>query len=230
MAALVYCLLGSLIMGDASEQPHPLRYLRQADGRFVLESEITETKSKGGTTFVSRTVRPRETMTLTLHFDARHRLTSARAVQEAGKESHTLAATFEGTTARLRRSTGEPETVAGVSGKAIVTTAPDWSDILQLARRYDRTKGGRQQFAGLWIHPVKPARKLTFTIEGVARDSVTRENKTFVLQRYRIRLRSGEYLAWADGTGRVLKLMVPGKPAGAVVLEGFQDVAGGLGK
>jgi hypothetical protein len=213
-----------------SEVPRQLRYERQAGEKDVLECEVKETRGKDGSTYVARTHRPGETMTLRLSFDARGRVISARAVQQIEKRQKTAVVTFQESAARVRRSGQKDVSLAGVTGAAVVTTAPDWSDIFLLARRYDRKKGGRQAFPGLWIHPVQPPRVLTFTIENLGRDAVTYKGKKQVLDRYRIRLRSSDYLAWADGQGVVYKLMVPGKPASAVVLKGYREATRGLGR
>src|SRR5262249_35610477 len=115
-----------------------------------------------------------------------------------------------------------------VTPDVVVTTAPDWSDIFQVIRRYDQGKGGKQTFAGLWIHPTKDVRQLTFTVEPLGEDDIVVAGKKLTLQRYRVQLRSGAYLVWADKTGRVVRLMPPGKPGAAVVLEGYEKATSGL--
>jgi len=64
---------------------------------------------------------------------------------------------------------------------------------------------------------------LTFTIERLGQDTVTVGERKLSLDRYRVRLRSGDYLVWADATGRTVRLYPAGKPAAFVVLEGFED-------
>jgi hypothetical protein len=109
-----------------------------------------------------------------------------------------------------------------VAPDAVVTTAPDWSDIFEVVRRYDRAKGGKQEFPGFWFHPAAPPRNLTFTAEKLGQDSVTVDGTKTALDRYRVELRSGGYVVWADGGGRVVKLIPAGRPAAAVVLQGFE--------
>src|SRR5262249_9186951 len=116
-----------------------------------------------------------------------------------------------------------------VAADPIVTTAPDWSDIFQLVRRYDGKKGGRQEFTGLWIHPVRDHLVLKFRIERVGEDTIRFRDRHVVLDRHRIRLRSGDYLTWADADGRVYKLFPAGQPKAVVVLEGFEEAANKLG-
>jgi hypothetical protein len=233
MSCLWYIFLGSLFQAAEPADraaPPPVRYLKQAGGKFVLESEITETRHKDGTAYVSLTVRPQEKMTLALRFDKAHKLISARAVHQAGKTSSSATLTFQGTKAVLKRSGRDAEVLADAAPDSIVTTAPDWSDIFQLVHRYDRARGGRQEFPGLWIHPVKAPLRLTFSIKRVGKDTIRGNDKKIVLERFKIQLRSGAYLAWADRSSRVYKLMVPGKPNSSVVLEEYQEQTRALGK
>src|SRR5262249_6113883 len=111
----------------------------------------------------------------------------------------------------------------------VVTSAPDWSDIFQLVRRYDSAKGGKQEFNGLWFHPVNGMLPQAFTIERHDSETVKDRDMELKLARYRVRLRSGEYHVWADKTGRVLKLQPVGAKTMPVVLEGYEDVTRELG-
>jgi hypothetical protein len=60
-----------------AEQAMPLRYLKPAGGRYVLESEVTRTTTENGSTYVSRTVRGPETLTLTVYRDSKGRIVGA---------------------------------------------------------------------------------------------------------------------------------------------------------
>ena len=42
------------------------------------------------------------------------------------------------------------------------------------------------------------------------------------LGRFRVHLRSGDYLVWASAQGKVYKLMSPGQPQSAVILKGHE--------
>jgi hypothetical protein len=227
-------VLGSLLVAANPEKPpakpQALRYLRLADAKFVLESEVTQTRTRRGTTYVSRTEHPKEQMTLTLQFDQEGKLVSAEAVLEVKMNKRSAVLTFKGGRPQLKRAGGVTDFIPKLTPNAVVTTAPDWSDIFQLVRRYDRKKGGKQEFAGLWIHPVQPAKQVPFTIENEGKDTMEVKDKKVSLDRFKIHIRSGTYVAWADGNGRVYKLMVPRKPATAVVLEGYQDETHDLGK
>ena len=226
LAAIAAFLSVGLLAAAEVEKPKPLRYLRPEKNKFVLESEITETRNQDGAIYVSLTDRGREKMTLTLRFDNDRHLKSAEAVQEAGESKHRALLTLKGTNAKLSKIKGIVE--FQVAADPIVTTAPDWSDIFQLVRRYDGKKGGRQEFTGLWIHPVRDHLVLKFRIERVGETVIRAAGRKIALNEYRIRLRSGDYLAWADADRRVYKLFPAGQPK-AVQLDdssvGAQDAA-----
>src|SRR5438552_18765510 len=136
---LIGVMLANMAAEPASEagedKPKLTRYLRREKDKFVLESEIAEKRTTDGTTYVSLTDRGTEKMTLTLRFDKDNRLTSGEAVQETAKGKQRADLTFEGDTPRLKRT----KSVREIKDLAnpIVTTAPDWSDIFQVVRRYD---------------------------------------------------------------------------------------------
>ncbi len=221
---MLLLLLASL--GAPAEAPVLLRYVRPSGDAFVLESVVTESRTADGLRYTSRTERPGEKMTLALHFDGKGRLRNAEALQETAKGKRAVTVVFEGKEAVLKRAGAEQRLAA--TPDAIVTTAPDWSDVFLAVRRYDRGKGGRQTFAGLWIHPVKEARLLTFGVEPLKEETIVAGGRKLPLTRYRVTLRSGAYLVWADRAGRVYRLMPPGKPGAAVVLEGHEKGTSGL--
>jgi hypothetical protein len=194
--------------------------VRPSGNAWVLESEIQETRSKNGVVYQSVTHRAAEKMTLSVSYDRERRLITAETIQETAKGKKTARVTFDKGMARLIRD-GKEETFK-VAADAVVTTAPDWSDILLLVRRYDRTRGGRQEFSGFWFHPVQPARLLSFSVERLGEDTVQVKDRRESLGRYRITLRSGAYLVWADNSGKVWKLSPAGNPKAAVVLEGYE--------
>jgi hypothetical protein len=213
------CFLPKLTHSADPEKPSVSRYTRPAGDKFVLESEIT-TSSKGPeSTYTSLTDRGNEKMTLTLRYRDK-KLTSAEAIQSTKEKSSTVQMTTNGTTAEIRR--GEKvETIKDIP-EPIVTTAPDWSDIFLLVQRYDAKKGGKQDFVGLWIHPVKETLKLSFSIEHQGTTSITVKERKIALDQYRITLRSGAYLVWADESRTVYKL-ISANGKGPVFLEGFED-------
>jgi hypothetical protein len=227
MSFLLPLVAGCALLPAADpEKPVPLRYLRPEKDKYVLESEVTTVRSDDGTVVTSRTERPDEKMTLTLRYDKDGRLTSAEAVQGGTKKAVTLALGEKG--AGTMKRGGITDFYKDLPANPVVTTAPDWSDALQLVRRYDGPKGGKQEFAGLWIHPVDGMQRHTYTVERQAADTVTVKDKEVKLDRYRVKLRGGEYAVWADGEGHVIRLQGVAAKAVPVVLEGYEDATKGL--
>jgi hypothetical protein len=215
--------LASIVSGA---EPPALRYVRPSKDKYVLESLVTESRKDGLLVYTSLTDRGSVKMTLTIRMDAKHRVKDAEAVLESGGSKKSAKAVFREKDVALTRA-GKTETL-NAARDAIVTTAPDWSDIFWAIRRYDRAKGGKQGLAGLWIHPVEMTRKLTFTVEPEKDETIEAGGKKLALKRFRVTLRSGAYLVWADSAGRVYKLMPPGKPGSAVILAGYEKATDGL--
>ena len=227
MSSLLWTLLGcSLLAAADAEKPPTLRYLRPEEKRFVLESEITTTTTSKSTTYVSRTERGEEKTTLTIRSDTKGKARVALVVVEKGRQRNTAQLDLTGPRAKLKR--GGTTDFFKAPANPIVTTAPDWSDIFALVRRYDASRGGKQEFPGLWIHPRKPLLTLTFTIERAGTDRVTVKDRPVELTRYRVHLRSGDYLVWARPDGVVCKLIAQSAGAVPVVLEGYQEATRNL--
>jgi hypothetical protein len=232
MSALLPILAGCALLPAAEpEKPTPLRYLRPAMDRFVLESEVVTTLTDDGPVTVSRTTRPDEKMTLTLRYDRSGRLAQAEVVQEMKNTKRSAVLILGQDGAQLKRG-GVTDFLKDVPAEPVVTTAPDWSDVFQLVRRYDGAKGGKQEYRGLWIHPVQDTRPLTFAVERVGGDSVTVKEKdkevAVKLDRYRVTLRSGDYLAWTDPSRRVVRLVPASGKGDPVVLQGFEEATRSL--
>ncbi len=224
VVVLALGLLGCLLplAARAADKPGALRYLRPEEEELVLESIITQSSNADGGSLVSVTERGKDKMTLSLTFGTGQRLTSAEVMLETPKTREQAMLKIVRGTAQLKREGGLTDYFK-VAGNPVVTTAPDWSDVIQLVGRYDATQGGKQEFPGLWIHPSKPYMLLTFTVERVGADAIKVDDKKVQLQRYQIHLRSGDYLVWADATGRVYRLFPAGKPDKFVVLDGYAD-------
>src|SRR5262249_18394293 len=111
----------------------------------------------------------------------------------------------------------------------VVTSAPDWSDVFQLVHRYNASKGGKQQFNGLWLHPTHGMLTPTFAIERQDTETVKYRDAPLKLDRYRVWLRRGEYHVWADKNGLVVKLQPVGAKPTPVVLEGYEEATRDLG-
>jgi hypothetical protein len=117
-----------------------------------------------------------------------------------------------------------------VNGEPIVTTTPDWSDVWQLVQKYDQKKGGKQAFAGAWVHPTEDPQACTFSIERIdGTETITVGERKVSLNRYVLKLRPGEYLAWADSAGTIIKIVRNQPKAAAVVLDGYLEATAGLG-
>jgi hypothetical protein len=208
--------------------PVRLRYLRPAGDKFALESEVAEQRRTDGWRFQSITHRPAETMKLVLTFDSDQRLLTAKLEHTTREVTKSAAARFADKTVNITRPGQPPEQLVFDQQPVLATTAPDWSDILLLVKRYRPADGGKQTCAGLWFHPTVPTRKILFTIDRTGTDTITVQGRKQELQRFLVTLRSGAYLVWADAAGRVIKLMPPNRPQGAVVLEGFERATGEL--
>ena len=220
MTAVLTILIGYALAASAdTDKALKLRYVRMVDGEPVTESTVTTTRTDKGTTYVSVTERGDTKMTLTLRFDKDNRLTDAEAVLQGDKRIQTALLTLTPKRAILKR--GGTTDVFKAPADPIVTTAPDWSDIFQLVNRYDAKKAGKQEFKGVWFHPTERTLTPTFTIELAGKNLITVKDKKETLDRYRIQLRSGEYIAWAKPSGLVVKLQQP--KGGAVVLEDYEE-------
>jgi hypothetical protein len=216
-----------LLLGQGeAEKPKPVRYLKPDGDRFVLESEVTDTATSAGSTYVSRTVRGRETMTLTIHRAKNGTVLGAEMVHQKGEVRKTASVDLRTEPAKLKRS-GVTDLVK-VPANPVVTTAPDWSDVFELVRRYDAKKGGKQEFPGLWFHPSQPTLMPTFTVERSGVDGVKVKNEAQELTRYRVGLRNASYRVWARAEGRVCKILPEGERAVPVVLEGYEEATRGL--
>jgi hypothetical protein len=215
----------ALLPAAEPDKPAPLRYLRPQMGKNVAAGELTTTRAEDGTVVTTRTQRPDE-MTLTLHYDRDGKVTSAEVVQGGTRKGVTLTLGEKGT-GTMKRG-GLTDFLKDLPANPVVTASPEWTDALQLVRRYDGAKGGKQEFAGLSLDPVQGLQKQTFTAERQAADTVTVKDKELKLDRYRLQLRGGEYAAWADGEGRVVRVQGLAPKAVPVVLEGFEDATRGL--
>lgn len=125
------------------------------------------------------------------------------------------------------RRPGHPPQEFDVPKDVVVTSAPDWSDVFRIARRWKPSGPARQEFAGLWIHPVQPAQRLLFSAERTGVDVLD----GLRLERLTIRLRGNSpYAAWVDPEGRLIKLAsLPFAASSTVLLrEGFEGSAAAL--
>src|SRR5262249_1718929 len=101
-----------------------------------------------------------------------------------------------------------------------------------LCRGYDRKRGGKQEFLGLWIHPTQPAQLLPFTVERTGKGQIEHTGRPTDVERYTIRIRGpNSYVAWADPQGVMVRLLPTplkeGTPTG-LVREGYEKSTGRL--
>lgn len=207
--------------------PETTRYLRPAGDGFATECDFV---LKAGVV-ESTTQRGKTKLVVTARYDDKDRLTTAEVVLHAGDEKKAARVAVRDGKATVERD-GKPAQTFEVPPGVIVTSAPDWTDTFLLCRKYDRAKGGKQEFAGLWVHPVEDAQRLTFTAERHDATAIDFDGKRVTLDRYTLRIRGNSaYAAWADADGRLVKLVPLPYKAGAtnwLVREGYQKSAGGL--
>jgi hypothetical protein len=225
--ALLLCVFQPL---RAESTPETARYLRPAGESFVTECTFSITKTMAGWSVTSRTERGKTVMEVEARYAGDDRLLGASATLTSdGKIKSTTVEVKEGK-ATVKRE-GEKALEFDVPAGTIVTSAPDWTDVFLLCRRYDRDKKGKQEFPALWIHPTQPPRRLTFSIERQGSDAIAVEGRKIELDRYLIRIRGNSgYVAWADSQGKMIRLVpLPFKvSASGMTLQGFEKTARGL--
>jgi hypothetical protein len=200
----------SATLSCASNDALDLEYVGPdgADG-WAVRFRLTRAPRKGGDlrrgyTLRGVTTSGKQTLTLDATFGPGNVLRTSRvALANDGREK-IASVTVDDGRARVTREGHEPQAFDVPAG-VIVTSAPDWTDIALLCERYDRTKGGKQTFAALWIHPVQPAQLLQLTIERKGRMNI-RDGK-LELTTFLIHLRNqSPYRAWATGDGMLVRL------------------------
>jgi hypothetical protein len=227
MSLLLPLLAGlSLVPGADPEKPAPLRYVRPEMNKYVSAGEVTSTRGDGETVVTTRTEGGDGKMTLTLHYDRDGQLTGAEVQQGGTRKGATLTLGEKGT-GTLKRG-GITDFLKDLPANPVVVAGPDWADVLQLLRRYDTVKGGKQELSGVSLDPAQGLQNRTFTLERQPADTVTVKDKEVKLDRYRIKLRGGDFAAWVDAEGRVVRVQGSAAKSVPVVLEGFEDATRGL--
>lgn len=227
-----FCLLGPLAAAsDSADKTETARYLRPAGKTFATECDFTQKRGEGGWSIESVTRRGATTLTVSARYDAKDALTAARVILDSKGAKQTALVRVANGKATVHRD-GKPPQTFDVPAGVIITSAPDWTDTFLLCRRYDRARGGRQEFAGLWVHPTEPCRRLTFRIERHGAATIEHAGKTVRLDHCTIELRGGSrYAAWADAEGRMIRLVplpVQKGAANGIVREGYEKSAAGL--
>lgn len=222
-------LVAAAVAADKKDE-EKFRYLRIGKGKPITECTFVLERDGARFSISSVTGRGDASMTVTASYAAGDVLLSASAALTRGDLKQQALVGVQDGTARVKRPSQDAQEFAVPAG-VIVTSAPDWTDTFLLCRRYDLKKGGKQEFAGLWIHPEQAAQRLTFTIEKQGSDSIDHDGQKMDLNRFLIRIRNNSpYAAWANDKGRMLKLVsLPFKEGGAeLVLEGYEKSAAGL--
>jgi hypothetical protein len=218
-----------VLLPSAPAQPlkeETFTYVRPTAKGFAPECTFKIQDRKGDWRIASETTRGDTRMTVSTNYDAKDELLYGTAILMTGTEqAKAVVDRRQGKAAVLR--TGKPPELFAVPAGVIVTSAPDWTDIFLLCRRYDRKAGGKQKFTGLWIHPKQPPQLLPFTIEREGADEITHEGKKIDVDRYTIRIRGpNPYIAWADSSGMLVRLQSTpfkeGTPNG-LVREGYEQ-------
>lgn len=210
--------------GDAATET--CRYVRSTGDKHVTECEFDLTRDAKGWAITSRTGR----MKVEARYDKDDHLQDAKASLSDGKSEKVVLVRVKDGKAKVERDGADAQEFDVPKG-TIVTSAPDWSDVFLLCRRFDRTKNGKQEFPALWIHPEKLARRLTFTIEKQGIDNIEHDGQAIELVRLLIHIRDNSaYMAWADADGRMVRLIpLPVKDsAPGMTLEGYKKSAAGL--
>ena len=228
-----------LLMGPAATEPaatepaatEKVRYVRPAGEQFVTECEFFLTRTDQGHTIASTTRRGNLKMSVTASYKDADALIVADATMWTGEQKKTATVRVDAGKALIERPGQKPLTLAAPPG-VIVTSAPDWTDIFLLCRRYDRKRGGRQAFAGLWIHPEQPCKELKFFVERQGADTILHDGQKRNLDRFTIQLRGNStYAAWADAQGTLIKLVPLPYKDGAMnwfVAQGYERSAAAL--
>lgn len=203
--------------------PENVRYLRVTPRGAVPECTFAIDRRADGWAISSVT----GALTVTARYDAAQRLVEAAARLGAGEPARVETAAGRTKVLRPGQAAQDFDAPPGI----IVTSAPDWTDTFRLCRLWDRAREGRQEFPGLWIHPEKPAQRLTFSAERTGRDEIRTGSGALALDRLSIRIRGNSaYMAWVDPAGRMIKLVSLPFGGGSVVLvlEGFEGPAATL--
>jgi hypothetical protein len=221
-SCLLLCLMNAAVLPESEER---VRYLRLSPDKTAAECVFTLQRGDKSWSINSVTEPGSTKMTVTARYDAQDTLTKADATLTKGKKTVAARVEVVDGKAKVKRD-GQDAQEFDVPRGVLVTSAPDWTDTFLLCQRYDRPKGGKQEFAGLWIHPEQAAQRLTFSIERLGGDTIEHDGKKLELDRNLIHIRNNsKYVAWTDDKGRMIKLMsLPFKEnAGTeLVLEGYE--------
>ncbi|MFO0966530.1 MAG: hypothetical protein U0793_13225 [Gemmataceae bacterium] len=213
------------LWGGEEGKEETVSYLKPSGKKFVPEARFTVRQGKYGWSIASSTGGGEREMGVRAKYDAADRLQSAAATLTM--EDYKAVALVECKDGKAAvHPKDRPVATFPVVAGMIVTSAPDWTDAFLLCRRYDRAKGGKQKFVGLWVHPKEQALLLDLTIEAEGKDVVRRNGEDVELTRCRIVLRGPQaYVAWMDKEGGLIKLVSASPKGGsALIRDGWETV------
>jgi hypothetical protein len=225
LMALVGLLFLVQYLPGQPQLPGKLRYLRPAGEGWTNECLFTLGKKDGGWSIVSVTERDPLRLTLeTLYGPENTLLTSKVTVRDKDKETAASVSVEQGVVRIQQR--GRPRQEFAAPRGVIVTSAPDWTDVLLLCSLYDHTQAGQQTFPALWIHPEMPHQLLKLTIERQGYEMIQQGAKEIKLARFAIQLRGkSRYVGWATMDGTMVRLipLPAGKQRSGLIADGFQE-------
>ena len=218
----------SMACGQVIAQPLPVgntRYLRPAGDGWTLECEF-EVRTKGaGWTIGSTTGRGKTQLIVQAAYDEENNLRSGEVVAKDGKPDRAVVIKRNQNKVNVRRAGAESQSFELPPG-VIVTSAPDWTDVFLLCKRYRPEDGGKQTFAALWVHPDQPTQFLKLSIERLGYDTIKHDGKDVKLARFMIELRGkSRYAAWATMDGTMVRLMplpAKAKQRAGLMLAGYE--------
>lgn len=215
------------LVGETVERA---KYLRPTGDGLVLEWIMLHQRSDDKRIFIARSKRGKSSLKVEAVYDREMLIEARVGFFEDMQKPLANVGVKDGKAKVLRKD--QPAQEFDVPAGVIVTSAPDWTDAWMLCRRYESAKKGKQEFAGLWIHPVEPAQRLTFSIERQGDAVIEHDGKKQKLGRFTIRLRGNSaYAVWADEQGKMIKLVPLPYKDGAqnwIVLEGYEKSTAGL--
>jgi hypothetical protein len=219
-------LLGELACAvDTPDGGTRTLYLRPTAAAFTRECTFTIHREAASWKISSVTGRGQNQLTVEASYDKDNHLREASASLMEKETVRVGQVKVHDEKAAVQRE-GQPPQTFDVPPNVIVTSAPDWSDVFLMCQRYDQKKAGKQEFAALWIHPVQPAQRLTFSAEKAGSDTIEHDGKKVELVKLTLRIRGNSaYAAWADEAGRMIKLVpLPYKAEAKnwLVLEGYE--------
>lgn len=227
-ALVLIALTGLAPATDAG--PETIRYTRPAKDGTAVECTFVIARDAKGWSITSTTDRGTTKMEVTARYDDKDRLLRAAATLNSDGEEKSLRAVVADGKATLHREGAEAQQFDVPPG-TIVTSAPDWTDVFLLCRRFDRSGKEKQEFPALWVHPTQPAQRLTFTTERQGTDTIEHKDKKLALTRFQITIRGrSKYAAWADGNGQMIRLIpaTAKDPTAGLTREGYEKAAAGL--